>query len=148
MVSVWEELKVRTKQSKKSKRVGRGDGSGKGNFSGRGHDGQQKRSGAKVKAFFDGGQRPITLRTPMIRGKRFRKHDSETRKVIVVNISDIDQSSTEIDLAALSMPKNGYKVKLLGDGELSRKITVHSHMFSASARTKIESAGGTCIVVE
>jgi large subunit ribosomal protein L15 len=146
MVSVWEELGVKTKVNKKSKRVGRGRGSGKGKYAGRGMDGQSKRSGAKVKPHFEGGQRPMVLRTPMIRGKRFRGITSGP-EVLTINIKDISGMGTEIDLTAVLSLKKGQKSKLLGDGEVNTKLTVKSHFFSNPARQKIESAGGECVVI-
>src|SRR5919106_4974924 len=139
------------------KRVGRGAGSGKGKTAGRGHKGAGARSGSKRKPGYEGGQNPIHMRTRKLRGphkkmsmpfERFRTHTQP------VNVSDLEQrfdAGAEVDhdaLRAAGLAKRRHPVKILGRGELSKKLTVRAHAFSASAREKIEKAGGTCEVVE
>jgi large subunit ribosomal protein L15 len=127
------------------KRLGRGPGSGKGKTSGKGHKGQKARTGHHgVPAWFEGGQMPLQRRLPK-RGFRppFRSPYE------VVNLRDLEALEDEtITLELLHEHKlidtgKGRRVKVLGDGELTRKVTVHAHAISASARTKIEAAGGT-----
>jgi large subunit ribosomal protein L15 len=139
------------------KRVGRGAGSGKGKTAGRGHKGAGARSGSKRKPGYEGGQNPIHMRTRKLRGphkkmsmpfERFRTHTQP------VNVSDLEQrfdAGAEVDhdaLRAAGLAKRRHPVKILGRGELSKKLTVRANAFSASAREKIEKAGGTCEVVE
>jgi large subunit ribosomal protein L15 len=143
---------------KDRKRVGRGHGSGHGKTSGRGHKGYGSRAGAKDRARFEGGQTPIHMRMRKLRGpnkkmsmpfEMFRTHTQH------VNLDDLEarfDDGASIDLAVLKTSglakKRDVPVKILGRGELTKSFTVHAHKFSASARTAIEGAGGTCQVVE
>jgi large subunit ribosomal protein L15 len=128
--------------------VGRGPGSGWAKTSGRGHKGQKSRSGYSQKRGFEGGQMPLQRRVPKRGFKNpFRK------EYVVLNVSMLeDRDITEIkleDYRKLGLIKNLRDgVKILGEGELSKAVTVHAHKFSASAREKIEQAGGTCVVVQ
>jgi large subunit ribosomal protein L15 len=141
-------------ERKERKRVGRGQGSGKGRYSGRGIKGQKSRAGsAKMKAGFEGGQMPIDMRAPKLRGNTsadampigpFRTYS------VPVNLRDLErvfESGDTVDLDALvakGLIKNQKTdVKILGEGELTKKLTVSAHSFSASAREKIEGAGGS-----
>jgi large subunit ribosomal protein L15 len=135
------------------KRVGRGLGSGKGRYSGRGIKGQKSRSGShKMRAGFEGGQMPIYMRLGKQRGSYSKDampvgpHRTST---IPVNLRDLDRvfdDGSEVTLEALvekGLIKNTRTdVKILGQGDLSKKLTVIAHSFSASAREKIEQAGG------
>jgi large subunit ribosomal protein L15 len=140
------------------KRVGRGEGSGTGKTAGRGHKGYGSRSGSKSRARFEGGQNPIHMRMRKLRGPNkkmsmpfepFRTHTQP------VNLADLearfdDGASVDIDAlrgAGLATRKN-VPVKILARGELTKKLTVHAHGFSKTARERIESAGGTCQVIE
>jgi large subunit ribosomal protein L15 len=129
------------------KRVGRGEGSGYGKTAGRGTKGTKARG--KVNNFFEGGQMPLVRRVPKLKGFK-----PPVRKVYgTVNISDIealkeDAIGPEELRAAGLIHKRHPLVKVLGDGELQRAVTVRAHAFSRSARTKIESAGGKVEVVE
>lgn len=130
-----------SKQSKK--RAGRGPGSGLGKTAGRGHKGQKSRSGYKSRPGFEGGQMPLVRRLPK-RGftNIFRTEYS------VVNVSELgglgeDHVTPEL-LVERGLAHRGRPVKVLGDGELDRALTVTAHKFSKSARAKIEQAGGTC----
>jgi large subunit ribosomal protein L15 len=135
------------------KRVGRGLGSGKGRYSGRGIKGQKSRSGShKMRAGFEGGQMPLYMRTAKQRGATsadampigpFRT------STVPVNVSALDRfdDGAEVTLEALveaGVIKNTKTdVKILGNGELKKKLTVSAHGFSKSAREKIEAAGGS-----
>ena len=127
------------------KRVGRGPGSGHGKTAGRGEKGQKSRSGYSSKLGFEGGQMPLHRRLPKRGFTNIFKRD-----IAVVNVSELERfdNGTTIDEAALRKAglvkgkKDG--IKILGDGKLSKKLTVHAHNFSGSARKQIEAAGGTC----
>jgi large subunit ribosomal protein L15 len=140
------------------KRVGRGEGSGTGKTSGRGQKGYGSRSGSKRRARFEGGQNPIHMRMRKLRGpnkkmsmpfEMFRTHTQP------VNLTDLEarfDAGATIDPDALKAAglatRRGIPVKVLGQGELSKSLTVHAHGFSKSARERIEAAGGTCQVIE
>jgi large subunit ribosomal protein L15 len=139
------------------KRVGRGEGSGTGKTSGRGHKGYGARSGSKRKPGYEGGQNPIHMRMRKLRGpnkktsmpfERFRTHTQP------VNLADLDErfkSGDEVTpetLRAAGLAKRKDPVKVLGRGEISKKLTVRAHGFSATAREKIEKAGGTAELIE
>ena len=129
-------------------RVGRGRSSGKGKTSGRGHKGQYARSGHKHKAGFEGGQMRFARRLPK------RGFTDPVRRVLVpVNVGVLERLGTnEVTVAALQAAglANAVKdgVKILGGGELNGKLHVKAQAFSATARAKIEAAGGTCEVVK
>jgi large subunit ribosomal protein L15 len=139
---------------KARKRVGRGLGSGKGRYSGRGIKGQKSRAGShKMRPGFEGGQMPIYMRLPKGRGSYSKDampvgpHRTET---VPVNVAALEQrfaAGDEVTLEALverGLIKNTrIDVKILGQGSLTKKLTVSAHGFSASAREKIEAAGGT-----
>lgn len=135
------------KGSKKAKkRVGRGPGSGLGKTAGRGHKGQRSRSGYSRRPGFEGGQMPLVRRVPK-RGftNIFRV------EFAVVNLADLAELEGEVtpeSLAAAGRVRRGRPVKVLGDGEIGRALTVKAHAFSASAREKIEAAGGTVEEIE
>jgi large subunit ribosomal protein L15 len=135
------------------KRVGRGLGSGKGRYSGRGIKGQKARSGShKMRAGFEGGQMPIYMRLPKERGSTSKDAmpiGPFRTSTVPVNVSALDRfdDGAEVTLEALveaGVIKNTKTdVKILGNGELKKKLTVSAHGFSKSAREKIEAAGGT-----
>src|SRR3954462_5179153 len=141
-------------QSQKTrKRVGRGLGSGKGPYSGRGIKGQKSRAGShKMRAGFAGGQMPIYMRLGKLRGATskdampigpFRTY------TVPVNVRDLDRFDSGAEVTPESLVEVGLlkntktDVKLLGDGDVSQKLTVRVHAISASAREKVEAAGGT-----
>ncbi|MYH50483.1 MAG: 50S ribosomal protein L15 [Gammaproteobacteria bacterium] len=131
---------------KARKRVGRGPGSGLGKTAGRGHNGQKSRSGGTVPAWFEGGQMPLQRRIP----KRGFKNRGRV-EYAVINVGDLNRLDTDrITLEALvraGVAGGGRKpVKVLGTGEAKRAMHVEAHAFSASARRKIEAAGGTVTV--
>lgn len=134
------------KGSKRSrKRIGRGPGSGTGKTAGRGHKGQRSRSGYSQRLGFEGGQMPLTRRVP----KRGFTNIFKTRYQ-VVNLSSLAEMSGEVTpeiLVDKGLVRRGHLIKVLGDGEVSGALKIQAHKFSASARAKIEAAGGTCEVL-
>ena len=130
------------------KRIGRGPGSGNGKTAGKGHKGQNARSGGGVRPGFEGGQMPMTRRIP----KRGFNNIFAT-KYSVVNVSDLDQfvDGTVVDADLLKasglIKKTNDGVKILGNGELTKNLTVKAAAFSASAKEKIEKAGGKAEVM-
>jgi large subunit ribosomal protein L15 len=139
------------------KRLGRGKGSGTGKTSGRGHKGAGARSGNKSKRGYEGGQNPIHMRMRKLRGPHMKKSMPFERFRTVtqpVNVADLEArfdagaDVTPESLRAAGLAKRRDPVKVLGRGEISKKLTVRAHGFSASARDKIEGAGGTCELIE
>jgi len=126
------------------KRVGRGPGSGLGKTCGRGQKGQKSRSGARIPAWFEGGQMPLQRRLPK-RGF----YNPFSKKIAEVNVGSLVafEAGSEVDVAALQLAglvkKVGDGVKLLGNGEIDRALTIKVHRVSAAARAKVEAAGGT-----
>jgi len=137
------------KSIKKRKRVGRGNASGHGTTSGRGTKGQLSRSGGKTRIGFEGGQMPLQRRVPYLKGFK------NTRKIInnTVNVCRLEKFKNDSVIDHKLLEKNGLimkksgPVKILGDGKLTKKITVKANYFSKSARVKIEKAGGKVEVV-
>ncbi|MBV8078894.1 MAG: 50S ribosomal protein L15 [Actinobacteria bacterium] len=143
---------------KDRKRVGRGLGSGKGRYSGRGIKGQKSRAGSHAMSpTFEGGQMPLFMRIPKLRGATskdampigpFRTYSQP------VNIADLDRFDAGEDVTPESLKAKGLirslrkDVKLLGNGELSKKLSISVHAASASAREKVESAGGTLTLLK
>jgi large subunit ribosomal protein L15 len=137
---------------KDRKRVGRGPGSGKGRYSGRGVKGQKARSGShKMRAGFEGGQTPIYMRLGKQRGpysKDAMPIGPHRTHMAAVNVRDLDRfdAGAEVTLEVLAeagLIRNARtEVKILGQGELSKNLSVTAHAFSAAAREKIEGAGG------
>ncbi len=130
------------------KRIGRGHGSGTGKTAGKGHKGQKARAGGSVKPGFEGGQMPLQRRLPK-RGFNPLTH----REYALVNLRDLElfEAGSVVDIEALGKAglvgqiKDG--VKVLGDGELTKALTVKAHKFSKSAQEKIAAAGGTAEVL-
>jgi large subunit ribosomal protein L15 len=134
---------------KARKRIGRGPGSGSGKTAGKGHKGQKSRSGYSRRYGFEGGQMPLVRRIPK-RGfyNVFRVEYQ------VVNLRDLERVFADGDTVSVEalvekgLVRGGKRlVKVLGDGELSKKLTVQVHKYSASAKAGIEKAGGSCEVV-
>lgn len=132
----------------KNFRRGRGHGSGNGKTAGKGHKGQKARSGAP-RPGFDGGQMPLYRRLPK-RGFTCRN----SKEIVGINLSVLEkvfQNDTEVTVEKLILtgvvknPRDG--VKILGNGKLTKKLTVKANAFSASAKEKIEAVGGTCEVI-
>jgi large subunit ribosomal protein L15 len=139
------------------KRIGRGEGSGMGKTSGRGHKGAGARSGSKRKVAYEGGQNPIHMRMRKLRGPHMKKSMPFERfrtRTQPVNVSTLDDrfdagaQVTPESLRAAGIATRRDPVKILGKGEISTKLTVRAHAFSATATEKIEKAGGTCEVIE
>jgi large subunit ribosomal protein L15 len=140
------------------KRVGRGEGSGTGKTAGRGQKGAGARSGSKRRARFEGGQMPIHMRMRKLRGPHMKKSmpfEMFRTHTQPVNIADLEQrfdAGAEVTIELLKAKGLGTRrdipIKILAKGELSKPLTVHAHAFSASARERIEAAGGTCKTVE
>lgn len=128
-------------------RRGRGHGSGNGKTAGKGHKGQKARSGAP-RPGFEGGQMPLYRRIPK-RGFTNRN----TKNIVAINLSDLErfeaESTVSVDtLIEAGVVKNSFDgVKILGNGELTKKLTVQANAFSASAKEKIEALGGTAEVI-
>jgi large subunit ribosomal protein L15 len=135
------------------KRVGRGPGSGKGRYSGRGLKGQKSRAGShKMRAGFEGGQMPIYMRIGKQRGptsKDAMPIGPFRTLTVPVNVRDLDRFDNGDDVTPETLVEKGVikntkiDVKVLGMGEISKKLTVRVHAISAAAREKIEAAGGT-----
>lgn len=137
------------RKHKKRKRLGRGPGSGHGKTAGRGHKGQGSRSGSSRHPTFQGGTMPLVRRVPK-RGF----NNQWALSVVVVNVGQIDAAFdagdevTAESLAAKNLAKGRFDVlKILGDGELSKKLKISAHRFSKSAIEKIEKAGGEMVVL-
>jgi large subunit ribosomal protein L15 len=138
---------------KPRKRVGRGHGSGMGKTSGRGHKGAGSRAGAKDRARFEGGQMPIHMRMRKLRGPNMKKSmpfemfRTHTQPVNLSDLEDRFEAGDEVTPEALVAKglakRKGVAVKVLAKGELSKKLTVRAHGFSAAAREAIEAAGGS-----
>ncbi|MGI6336213.1 MAG: 50S ribosomal protein L15 [Clostridiales bacterium] len=139
------ELSPAAGSTTRSKRKGRGIGSGKGKTGGRGHKGQNARSGGGVRPGFEGGQMPLIRQLPK---RGFKNYFSVNYTGINVSLLERFDSGSVVDVQALKdagiikKTANG-GVKILGNGDLSRKLTVRANAFSESAKQKIEAAGGT-----
>ena len=143
------ELKPNEGATQKRKRVGRGPGSGLGKTAGRGHKGQKSRSGYSRRYGFEGGQMPLVRRVP----KRGFKNPF-SKEYVPVNLTMLAMFGDQDVIGAEDFIKKGIVkdiqdgIKILGNGEIDRAVTVKAHKFSKSAREKIEKAGGTCEVIE
>lgn len=143
------ELRAPKGATHKKKRLGRGESSGLGKTSGRGNKGQKARAGGFHKTGFEGGQMPLQRRIPK------RGFFAFTRKNFgIVNVADLAgfKANTEIDEATLrqaGLIKGQFDgIKILGDGDLTVALTVKAHLFTATAKTKIEKAGGKAVILE
>lgn len=143
------DLKPRPGAKHRRKRLGQGESSGHGKTSGRGGKGQTARSGSSIRIGFEGGQMPLIRRIPK-RGFNNARHGT---RYLPVNLESLNrfEEGARVDEAVLRSAGlangRGDGVKILGNGELTRKLSVSAHAFSASARTKIEAKGGTCEIV-
>jgi large subunit ribosomal protein L15 len=134
----------------KAYRKGRGAGSGNGKTAGRGHKGQKARSGGGVRPGFEGGQMPLYRRLP----KRGFNNKRFAPDYIILNVGDLEKfEGTEVTAKALAeqgiitLPKVNDGIKILGNGDITKKLDVKATKFSASAKEKIEKAGGTATEV-
>lgn len=142
------QLKPADGSTKNRKRIGRGPASGQGKTAGKGHKGQNARSGGGVKPGFEGGQMPLQRRLPKRGFTSLNKKDFN-----LINLKDLEafESGSTINLelygqaGLINKMKDG--VKILADGELSKPLTVHAHKFSKAAAEKIEAAGGKAEVI-
>ena len=130
------------------KRKGRGHGTGNGKTAGRGHKGQKARSGGGVRVGFEGGQMPLARRVPK---RGFNNIFAKPLEAVNVSVLDKFDDGAVVDAQALLdagiLSKCTYGVKILGNGEVTKKLTVKATAFSESAKQKIESAGGKAEVV-
>ena len=142
------ELSPNINSTKSPKRLGRGTGSGLGKTSGKGHKGQNARSGGGVRPGFEGGQLPLYRRLPK-RGF----NNNFAKEYSIINIAALDSFENgavvdydkQLECGMIGKSKDG--LKILGNGEIGKKITVRAKVFSASAKEKIEAAGGACEVI-
>jgi large subunit ribosomal protein L15 len=150
-------LKPKPGSKRPRRRVGRGEGSGLAKTSGRGHKGAGARSGAKRKAGYEGGQNPIHMRMRKLRGPHkkqsmpFENFRTATQPVNVADLEERFDAGATVNPEALKekgLAKRSDPVKILARGEISKKLDVHAHGFSAAAREKIEAAGGSCHTLE
>jgi large subunit ribosomal protein L15 len=145
------DLKPRPGAKHRRKLLGRGESSGHGKTSGRGGKGQSARSGSSIRPGFEGGQMPLIRRIP----KRGFNNVRHATSYIVINLDSLNRFDDgarvdEVALRAVGLANGKARlvgIKILGNGELSKKLTVSAHAFSASARQKIEAKGGSCEVV-
>jgi len=143
------DLKPRPGAKHRRKRLGQGESSGRGKTAGRGGKGQTARSGSSIRPGFEGGQMPLIRRLPK-RGFNNKRHTIEWLPVNLESLNAFEDGArvdeTALRAAGLANGKAA-GVKILGDGKLSKKLSVSVHAFSASARKAIEALGGTCEVV-
>jgi large subunit ribosomal protein L15 len=143
------DLKPRPGAKHRRKRLGQGESSGHGKTSGRGGKGQTARSGSSIRIGFEGGQMPLIRRIPK-RGFNNARHGT---RYIPVNLESLNRFEDGARVDPLILAQAGLAngradgIKILGDGELTRKLTVSAHAFSASAKSKIEAKGGICELV-
>lgn len=132
-----------------SRRLGRGESSGSGKTSGRGHKGQYARSGHKFKPGFEGGQMPLIRRIGKRGFHNVNRHEWAPVNVGCLGCFESGAAVTEATLRAAGLVRGKVDgIKILGDGELTIKLTVSAHSFSSQARAKIEAAGGTCQILQ
>ena len=142
------ELSPAPGSTKEVKRIGRGHGSGNGKTAGKGHKGQNARSGGGVRIGFEGGQMPLTRRIPK---RGFTNRNSKDIEAVNVSALERFDNDTEVTIATLieagviKDAKDG--VKILGNGELTKKLTVKVNAFSEGAKAKIEALGGKAEVI-
>jgi len=143
------DLKPRPGAKHRRKRLGQGESSGHGKTSGRGGKGQTARSGSSIRIGFEGGQMPLIRRMP----KRGFNNARHRIRYVPVNLESLNrfESGATVDVAILRAAglANGPidRIKILGDGEITRKLSVAAHAFSASAKAKIEAKRGSCQVI-
>ncbi len=141
------ELEAVPGSRKNRKRIGRGAGSGTGKTSGRGQKGQKSRSGGSPHPWFEGGQMPLYRRLPKRGFTNIFKKSFEIVNVSQLADVGVDGPITPEVLKEKGLVRKGEAVKILGDGELTGKVTVHAHKFSQSAVLKIETPGGKAVTI-
>lgn len=139
---------------KTERRLGRGHGSGRGKTAGRGTKGQKARTGGKVHRAFNGGQTRLSKRLPFVRGlgnsnTPFRKNYTTINVLDLTLFEDVSEVKPEhlVEIGLMTPAQGRGLIKILGDGEIDRPLTVHAHKFSGSARAKIEAAGGKAEII-
>ena len=143
------EITTKAGKHKARRRLGRGTGSGHGKMCGRGHKGAGSRAGASSVSLFEGGQMPLYRRIP----KRGFSNVQFATRYEVVNVSQLERFDDGADIGAEQLSKAGLigsrrsKVKILGDGELTKRLSISANKFSKSAEQKIVASGGTAKVV-
>jgi len=143
------DLKPRPGAKHRRKLLGRGESSGHGKTSGRGGKGQSARSGSSIRPGFEGGQMPLIRRMP----KRGFNNARHTIRYIPINLESLNQFDDgakvdEVALRAVGIANGkGAGIKILGNGEITKKLTITAHAYSATARQKIEAKGGVCELV-
>ena len=146
-----ENLKPAAGSTKNSKRIGRGEGSGKGGTATRGTKGAQSRAGYSHKIGFEGGQMPIQRRLPKFGFKNPTRVEYKAVNLAAVQALSDDLGKKEIsveDIKAARLASKNALVKILGNGEVTAALTVKADAFSATAKSKIEAAGGQAVVIE
>ena len=143
------DLRPRPGAKHRRKRLGQGESSGHGKTSGRGGKGQTARSGSSIRIGFEGGQMPLIRRLP----KRGFNNARHTTRYAAVNLEALNRFDEGARVDVESLKRAGLAngrwegIKILGDGELTKKLQVRAHAFSASAKAKIEAKGGACEVI-
>ena len=152
-----DNLSPKPRSKRSAKRIGRGHGSGHGKTSGRGHKGYGSRAGSKRKAGYECGQNPIHMRMRKLRGPNkkmsmpFEPFRTHTQPVNVATLSERFEAGSEVTpqtLREAGLATRKHPVKILGRGEVYKQLTVRAHAFSASAREKIEAAGGQAELID
>jgi len=151
-MDVLSNLKYAKGSRKNRKRIGRGEGSGHGGTSTKGMNGQHSRSGAKFRAWFEGGQMPLQRRVP-----KFGFTNIFKKEVQIINVSDLQKLADRLTLPAVInvevleqyglLSSKKLPLKILGNGELKAKLTLEANAVSQSAKTKIEAVGGSIKLV-
>ncbi len=142
------DLAPRPGSRRRRRRLGRGISAGQGKTAGRGTKGQKARAGTPLPGWFEGGQTPIHMRVPKLRGFKNRFRVAYTP----VNVGRLGEAAAEGKvtpelLARAGIVPEGARVKVLGDGSVAGKLEVHAHAVSAAAKTKIEAAGGSVVII-
>lgn len=142
------DLRAPTGARRPRRRVGRGIASGQGKTAGRGTKGQLARTGPGLPGWFEGGQTPLHMRVPKLRGFRPR----ERTEFVALNVGQLAEYAVEGKVTPQTLEAKGLvrpdaKVKILGSGDVGAAFEVHAHAASAAARQKIESAGGSIVLI-
>ncbi|MBR57734.1 MAG: 50S ribosomal protein L15 [Myxococcales bacterium] len=146
-MSELSNLKPSEGSTRTRNRVGRGPGSGNGKTSGRGHNGQNSRSGGGVPIGFEGGQMPLYRRLPKHGFKNPFRVEFDIVNLFQIQRFDAGSEIGPEELLAAGLVRRGRKIKLLGSGEIDKKLTLRVHKASKSAAAKIEAAGGNVEVI-
>jgi large subunit ribosomal protein L15 len=147
------ELKPSPGSVRPKKRIGRGIGSGHGKTAGRGHKGRGSRSGGNTPPGYEGGQMPLQRRLPKRGFRRLQKNAARRQQYTLINLRRLSviPEGTTVDpplLVERGLVRAGQKIKVLGDGALTLKLTVRAHAFSKTAQEKIQAAGGTVELIK